>query len=56
VVYFRDAGAEVRETDAQGPLERDVVRPLSTFETITFHPKCNDPVRPEALLATDGSL
>ena len=30
--------------------------PLSTFETTTFHPRCNEPVRAEALLATDGSL
>jgi len=29
---------------------------LSTFETTTFHPKCNEPIAPESLRATDGSL
>jgi hypothetical protein len=30
--------------------------PHSTFTTVTFHPKCNEPVAPESLRATDGSL
>jgi hypothetical protein len=31
-------------------------RPFSTFHLTTFHPRCNEPVRPESLEATDGSL
>jgi hypothetical protein len=32
------------------------VEPLSTFSTVTYHPRCNEPIAPEALWATDGSL
>jgi hypothetical protein len=53
VEMSREAG--VSEADIEG-LRSRMEGPLSTFDTITFHPKCNEPVAPLSLRATDGSL
>jgi hypothetical protein len=31
-------------------------QPLNTFSVTTYHPRCNQPIAPEALRATDGGL
>lgn len=62
-VWNDDDVREAQQAMAMIPLDssvadlRDrVVEPLSMFAAITFHPKCNEPVLPESLRATDGSL
>jgi len=55
---MRDAG----ETDAHIAQRHAFLQqarafsPISTFKTTTYHPRCNQPIAPEALRATDGGL
>jgi len=53
VVMMREAGVDESAIER---LRAQAKKPLSTFSTVTFHPRCNEPVRPETLLATDASL
>jgi hypothetical protein len=48
---MREAGLLVVQVDGIGAPSA-----LSTFELTTFHPRCNEPVAPKMIRATDGSL
>jgi hypothetical protein len=55
--FLRDAGrsdAEIESTVEDWRMPRFPLR--SPFTTITYHPRCNQPISPEALRATDGGL
>jgi len=52
---LRDAGRSDAEIEQVFAVERQSER-LSTFSTATYHPRCNEPIAPEALRATDGGL
>jgi hypothetical protein len=50
---MRDAGA----SDAQiARIHELSKKPFSTLETVTYHPRCNETIAPEALQAKDASL
>ena len=52
---LRDAGmAETFIEQVRESLQK--VKPLSMFSTVTYHPRCNEPIAPGSLRATDGSL
>jgi hypothetical protein len=51
--FLREAGVSDGEIEV---VHSAIETPITTFSTVTFHPRCNEPVRPGALLATDGSL
>jgi hypothetical protein len=48
----------LREAGLDDATIADLLQPrgLSTFETTTFHPRCNEPVAAAALRVTHGSL
>jgi hypothetical protein len=50
---LREAGIAESDLVVVNPGEE---MPMTTFSTVTFHPKCNEPVAPLSLRATDGSL
>ena len=55
-LQLREAGLPEAAIQKILEIEHSARPPLSTFATVTYHARCNEPVSPESLRATDGSL